>query len=235
MVRAGLFGLALVLGGCITSHPAEHSITPELKTQTLSACPGGLLDDLEDQDSQLIKQDGRDGYWFTFADNVGSKITPSGQFSTSPGGRPGDPSSAHSVRIHGQLAESGDSIYAGTGFAFTNPKMAYDLSHAQGIQFWAKGPGLVRFKTPDINTDPSGDRCGDCYNDFGVDVHLSDRWERYTIPFERLKQLPGWGDRAPYVASGAVFAVQWQVSGAGTSFDISVDDIRLVGCEENAE
>ncbi len=227
------WGAALAFVGCISSHPAEHGETPELKKVRLSACEGGLLDDLEDQDSQIIKVSGRDGYWFTFADNVGTEVSPSGQFVTTPGGRPGEPASTQMAHVEGTLADSGDSIYAGMGFAFTNPKMAYDVSQAAAVQFWAKGPGLVRFKTPDVNTDPSGDRCTDCYNDFGVDIYLSERWERYTVPFEKLKQLPGWGDRAPHVASGALFAVQWQVSDAGRAFNVSVDDIRLVGCESH--
>lgn len=232
---ATLLGAAVLLfagvstSGCITGAAADTS--SRLKASRLKTCSGGLLDDLEDGDSQVAKLSERDGYWFTFADNVGSTITPKGQFQTAPGGRPGEPASKHHVNIRGVLAESGDSIYVGTGFAFTNPKTPSDVSQAQGIRFWAKGPGQVRFKTPDINTDPSGDRCSDCYNDFGVDIALSERWERYTVPFDALQQLPGWGDRAPHVASGALFAVQWQVSQPGASFDISIDDVELVGCD----
>jgi len=225
----------LFLSGCITGNPAESGATVRLKSLSLSECKGGLLDDLEDGDSQIAKLSERDGYWFTFADNVGSTITPQGGFESMPGGRPGAPKSERHVNIRGKLAETGDSIYVGAGFAFTNPKTPFDVSKATGIRFWAKGPGTVRFKTPDVNTDPSGDRCSDCYNDFGVDIELSDRWERYTVPFSEMQQLPGWGDRAPHVASGALFAVQWQISTAGASYDVSIDDVELVGCEGRDE
>lgn len=233
--------------GCITSHPSTHTKTPEWKSFHMAACPQGLIDDLEDGDGQITKQLERDGYWFVFSDKFGSTIDPSGQFASTeaspesparPTGPSGSsetlPDSRRHVRIRGKVAESGDSLYVGTGFAFSNPKTPYDLSRAQGVQFWAKGPGTIRFKTPDVNTDPSGDRCSDCYNDFGVDIYLSDRWERYTIPFEDMQQLPGWGDRAPYVARGAIFAIQWQFSTPGADYDISIDDVTLVGCDEKA-
>ncbi len=222
--------VSLLGSGCITSSPGDYGATPAAKKVELAECPSGVLDDAEDGDSQIVKTGGRDGYWFSFADPSGSTIQPKGQFTMSPGGRPGSPESAHSARMQGRIAEAGESLYAGIGFALTNPKAPFDLSQAQGIQFWAKGPGRIRFKVPDVNTSPEGDRCTDCYNDFGVDLYLSDRWERYTVPFEALEQQPGWGDRAPHVASGAVYAFQWQFSSPGAEYDISVDDVRLVGC-----
>ena len=129
-----------------------------------------------------------------------------------------------------EMAPAGDSLYVGVGFGLTNPKTPFDLSKAKGISFWAKGPGRVRFKAPDINTEPSGDRCTDCYNDFGVDIYLTDQWVRYTVPFEKMNQQPGWGDRAPALSSNAVIAVQWQFSTANTEYDIWFDNIELVGC-----
>ena len=196
----------------------------------------GIIDDAEDGDSQVAKVGGRDGYWFTFVDAAGSTVTPRGQFqmftaTAEAPGRPGEPVSHHFARMTGQIASAGESLYSGIGFALTNPRSGFDLSEAKGIQFWAKGPGKVRFKTPDINTDPAGDRCSDCYNDFGVDIYLSEKWERYTVPFEALEQQPGWGDRAPYVARGAIMAVQFQFGTPGAEYDISIDDIALVGCD----
>jgi endoglucanase len=229
--------MTLVFGpvtGCITSSPAEYGVTPAAKKRVLTSCEHGMLDDGEDGDGQVIKVEGRDGYWFTFGDTEGTQFEPRGPFQMSPGGRPaggGLPESQFSARVSGKMAPTGKSIYAGVGFALSNPKSGFDLSHAQGIQFWAKGPGKVRFKAPDINTDPAGDRCDDCYNDFGVDIYLSDEWERYTVLFEDMQQQPGWGDRAPYVASGAIMAIQWQFTTPGAAFDLAFDDVALVGCE----
>jgi len=230
----GSLGIGIVPLGCITAPPAQYGVTPTAKKRSLAPCESGMLDDGEDNNGQVIKVDGRDGYWFTFVDTEGSTIEPRGPYQMAPGGRPaggGLPESHYHAHLSGKLAASGKSIYAGVGFALSNPKSGFDLSAAKGIQFWAKGPGLVRFKTPDLNTDPSGDRCSDCYNDFGADIYLSERWERYTVLFEELEQQPGWGDRAPHVATGGILAVQWQFTTAGADFDFAFDDVVLVGCE----
>ena len=223
-----LIGLIGLLPGCITSPTYEYGPTAEAKKASLPPCRDGLLDDLEDNNQQSEKIGGRGGYWFTFADTVGSVIEPRGDVRPSPGGANGSKFAAHGW---GKMASAGDSIYAGIGFALTDPKLPYDVGSAKGIQFWAKGPGRVRFKTPDINTVPEGDRCSDCYNDFGVDITLQDSWQRYTVPFEKMAQQPGWGDRSPAVDQHHLFAVQWQFSTKDAAFDLWFDDIRLVGCE----
>ena len=221
--------LSLSLIGCITSPTWESGATVELKRTKLEACPNGLLDDGEDGDAQIAKIGGRDGYWFTSTDPAGSTVTPKGKFAMEPGGPPGSKLAAH---IHGKMASSGESIYVVLGFSLTSPKSPYDASRASGIRFWAKGPGKIRFKAPDVNTDPAGDRCSDCYNDFGVDIMLQPDWQRYTVPFERLAQQPGWGDRAPTVSKDKLFAIQWQYGTPGAEYDIWVDQIELVGCDQ---
>ena len=160
----------LALAGCITSPPGAYGATAEAREMKLKSCPGGLLDDCEDNDNQIIETEGRGGYWFTFADEEGSTIDPRGDFVMTTGGAQG---SKHSARMRGTMASAGESLYVGMGFSLTNPKGPYDASKYQGVSFWAKGPGKVRFKTPDINTIPEGDRCKDCYNDFGVDLYLT--------------------------------------------------------------
>ncbi len=217
-----------LLTGCITSSPWEHGSTALAKATRMEACPNGLLDNAEDGDNQIVKVGGRDGYWFSFADALGTTIDPKGQFVMAQAGPPG---SKHAARVKGTLAKSGDSLYAGLGFAFTNPKSPFDISKAKGFRFWAKGPGRIRFKAPDVNTAPEGDRCSDCYNDFGVDIYLQPDWQRYTVPFDKMTQQPGWGDRAPALEVKSVIAIQWQFSTPGADYDIWVDNIELVGCD----
>jgi len=217
-----------LVGGCITSPTWKYGETAEAKETKLESCPNGLIDDGEDANNQVLKVEGRDGYWFTFADNEGTTVEPKGDFRMTPGGPPG---SKYAARMTGKVAPAGKSLYVGMGFALRSPKRPYDASKYQGVSFWAKGPGRVRFKTPDVNTTPEGDRCDDCYNDFGVDLVLQDKWLRYTVPFERLSQQPGWGDPAPEVAKDMLFAIQWQFSAADTEFDIWIDNVEFVGCE----
>jgi endoglucanase len=212
--------------GCITSPVWKYGDTKEAKEEKLEPCPNGLLDDGEDGDTRIVVTDGREGYWFNFVDPWGSTIEPK-RFAFQPGG-PGD--SKMAANMHGVLAKSGESLYSGMGFAFTNPKTPFDISHAKGIRFWAKGPGKIRFKVPDRNTDPQGDRCTDCYNDFGVDIFLQNEWIRYTVPFDKMTQQDGWGDRTPGLDIKGAFAVQWQFDTAGAAYDIWVDNIELVGC-----
>jgi endoglucanase len=218
----------LLVGGCITAPTWEYGDTADAKEAKLAPCPQGLIDDAEDGDSQINKTEGRDGYWFTFADTEGSTVEPKGDFVMAEGGPPG---STRAARVTGRVAASGKSLYVGLGFALRSPKSPYDASKYQGISFWAKGPGRIRYKAPDINTAPEGDRCDDCYNDFGVDLVLQDEWIRYTVPFDRMSQQPGWGDPAPTVASDALFAIQWQYSTPDTEFGIWIDNVEFVGCQ----
>ena len=236
-MRDGLIFCAVFLGasslltGCITSPVSDYGSTSHAKQTRLGECKDGLIDDLEDGNAQVSERDGRNGYWFTFVDPWGSTVQPKGHFQLSQGGVP---PGRQVAKASGKLAEEGDSLYAGLGFAFTNPKMPYDASRARGIRFWAKGPGRIRLKVPDRNTAPEGDRCTDCYNDFGVDIYLQNEWVRYTVPFDRMKQQPGWGDRSPAVDEQGLLAVQWLFGTPGREFEISIDNVELVGCEEPA-
>ena len=132
-VVIGLIGL---LPGCITSPTYEYGPTAEAKTASLPPCHDGLLDDLEDGDGQIVKSGGRDGYWFTFADTEGSTIDPRGEYKPSPGGANGSKFAGHAW---GKMAPKGVSLYAGVGFALTNPKTPYDFKTAKGIQFLGEG------------------------------------------------------------------------------------------------
>lgn len=219
--------LPLLWIGCITSSPSEFGATAVAKKEVLNRCPEGLIDDLADDDSQISKKEGREGYWFTFADKEGSTVLPHGDFKPEAGGPNG---LSHAAHMHGKMASNGKSIYVGMGFSFLNPKGSYDGSKYKGISFWAKGPGKVRFEVPDVNTQPEGDKCSDCYNNFGVELYLTDQWTRYTVPFDRLAQQSGWGDQQPEVSAKELFGVQWQFKSPGVDYDVWVDDIEFVGC-----
>ena len=219
------------LGGCITSGPGEYGTSAEVRDLHMGLCADGLIDDAEDNNSQINTVGGRDGYWFTFKDELGSTIDPEGEFHMSPGGAEG---SKFAAEMKGKMGAGGQNAfpYVGIGFNLSNPKLAYDAGKAQGIQFWAKGPGRIRFKAPDVMTDPVGEKCTACYNDFGVDIFLDDKWQRYTVPFSKMEQQPGWGDRAPHIAKDQLFAIQWQFATASKDYDIAIDNVALVGCEQ---
>ena len=205
----------------------------DLKALNAGACTqSALVDDAEDGDNRVLIADKRGGYWYTYADTIGTTISPSGSFKMTEGGAEG---SKYSARMTGKVA-TGGIVYAGMGFLFTEPKTPYDVSCCKGVSFWAKksgtGTGNVRAKLGDVNTTPEGGVCHDCYNDFGAELSFSDAWKKYELSFADLKQEYGWGEPHPSLDTSRLYQVQWQVRDPGADFDISVDKIELMGCEK---
>jgi hypothetical protein len=152
---------------------------------------------------------------YTYADEAGSKVA-------------GDLD-----RVTGKLAATGE-VFAGVGLDFAAP---IDASRYRGIAFAARrGPGAaahVRLKVPDVNTDPDGKVCTDCYNDFGISFQVTEEWTRYEAPFADLVQETGWGAPRPaQVDTTKLYGVQWQIAVAGADVDLQVDQVEFLGCEE---
>jgi endoglucanase len=220
--------------GCMRAAPNSSEIeeTPEGKP----CGPDAVIEDSEDNNNQTNVQGGRGGYMYTFVDKVGSTIDPpsgesGGVFAPTQGGAQG---SQYAMRMKGTVGAAAI-VYAGMGLNFVDPKGFYDASKYKGVSFWAKkGPGSsgkVRLKVPDVSTDPDGKLCTECYNDFGMDMNLTEEWTKYTVPFSRMKQLAGWG--APHknaVDPSKVYGIQFQVNDKGQPFEIWVDNIAFTGC-----
>jgi endoglucanase len=222
--------------GAGNSGVAESGPPPGPATVPDKDCAGAdfVIDDAEDNNNQVARQGGRNGYWYTYADKQGTTISPPAhtKFLMSPGGARDSKYAAHML---GKVSANGDPLFAGMGFSFTDPKGPYDASKFTGISFWAKvGPGstkTVRLKVPDVNTDPDGKVCKECYNDFGADLTLTDQWKKYTIPFAAMKQMKDWGDPTPAaINKSKLYGVQFQVNDSGASYDLWVDDLQLTGC-----
>jgi endoglucanase len=142
---------------------------------------------------------------------------------------------AYAARMKGSISKA-QVVFAGMGANFTDPKGPYDGSKYGGISFWAKkSPETtpkVRFKIPDAATDPDGGICSACYNDFGIDLKLTEEWTQYVILWDMLKQERGWGAPHPHGLDPAqMFAAQWQVNDKGQKYDIWVDDVAFTGCQ----
>lgn len=224
---------SVAVAGCTPkANPTDPSDSPEK-----AACPPGegMISDGEHA-NQVNQIKGRGGYWYTFVDKSGSTITPTsgalgGTFSMTKGGRDG---SGNAARMYGQIG-GGDVVFAGMGLNFVDPKGQYDASAYQGISFWAKktnGSGNMRLKVPDVNTDPDGGVCSECFNDFGADITLTEQWTQYFFPFSRLKQGKGWGNPLKSsIDATKVYGIQFQVNEKNMVFDIWVDDIQFTGCK----
>lgn len=198
-------------------------------------CPADFtIDDGEDDNNQLVIQKGRKGYWYTFVDKAGSTLSPPAgtKFLMSPGGWK---DSHHAARMIGKVASAGNPLFAGMGFSFTDPKGPYDAAEYSGVSFYAKvasgSTKSVRLKVPDIDTDPAGKRCTECFNDFGADLTLTDQWQKYTVPFATMKQMEGWGSPTPsQIDKSKLYGLQWQVAAQGTAYDVWIDDVQFTGC-----
>jgi endoglucanase len=222
-----LLGLAAACRVNPTSPSMENSAEGK-------ACPpDAVIDDGEDNNNQILVQGDRAGYIYTYADAQGTTITPAGGgvFTMTPGGANG---SQYALHMSGQLASSGI-VFAAIGLNFADPRGPYDASKYKGISFFAKkGPGAtskVRIKLPDKNTDPDGGVCAACANDFGMQLSLSEEWQKFIVPFGALRQESGWGNPRPRsVSPEAVFALQFQVNDKGKPFDVWIDDLAFTGC-----
>jgi len=217
----------LFVAGCAISG-VEGSDSAREGRLRYSDCPGGMIEDLEDGDNQAIKQEGRGGYWFTYSDKAGSTVSPMGAFKPAPGGVHG---SKYAARFCGKVADAGQTLYVGMGLSLVDPKRPYEASKYKGISFWVKGGAEMRVMLLDQNTDPSADRCTDCYNHFGVNFYAPEEWTRFTIPFDKMTQKEGWGDQLAGVSSKALIGIQFEYKTPGREYDIWVDDIAFVGCE----
>jgi len=195
----------------------------------------GMLDDGEDGNNQTLPAGNRGGYWYTFVDKAGSTVTPmageqGGTFAMTEGGANG---SKFAANFKGKIGTGAAVVFSGMGMNFVDPKDKYDASKYTGIAFFAKkgedSIGKVRLKVPDMNTDPDGGVCSECFNDFGADITLATEWKKYIFPFKKMAQLPGWGaPRKPHIAPAAIYGLQWQVNVPGSSYDIWVDDVQFL-------
>jgi endoglucanase len=225
-----LGGFAVMAGACTPFGTRAPSDRPP----SYKECgPDGLIDDFEDNNNQISVFDDRGGYWYTYADKLGSTVWPEqgdngGTFTTSEGGN----GSKYAVNMKGRLAGA-STVYAAMGLNFRDPKEGFDASKYEGITFFAKrGPGSTAklfVKLPDGTTDPDGAVCSACFNDFGTELTVGEQWKRYMVPFRDLKQEPFWGaPRRPHMDRSKLYAIHWEVKSSGAEFDFWVDDIAFV-------
>ncbi len=235
-----LVAVSAAAAGCGPKQDGGGPPPPQIATQksadVVGRCgPEGLIDDCEDGNNQILKQDTRAGYWYSAVDTEGSTIEPPAG-SAFPMTRGGAKGSGYAAHIKGKIAFSAKP-FAVLGFNFVDPKDVYDASKYAGFSFYAKrGAGSfpkVRLKIPDVDTDPQGNVCKACFNDFGMDLELSEDWVEYVVTWGDTHQMPDWGDpRPPAIQPSKLYSVQWQVNTRSKEYDLWVDDIAFLGCKK---
>ncbi|HEY5447426.1 MAG TPA: hypothetical protein VIQ54_01705, partial [Polyangia bacterium] len=177
--------------GCV---PPGARVAPPGTVPMKECGPDGVIDDMEDNNNQISVIAERGGYWYTYADKDGSTVWPvsgdqGGTFTMVENGH----DSKFAAEMKGKLA--GKSIvYAAMGLNFLDPKEPFNASNYEGITFWAKRSantiGKLNIKLPDGNTDPDGQVCSNCFNDYGYAINVGEQWQRYVLPFNDLRQEP---------------------------------------------
>jgi endoglucanase len=231
----GVLPLAAFAAACALMKSDESTTTPQGSTEPIACTSAAVIEDGENNDHQVIVHAERNGYIYTFRGGD-TQVEPTagadgGVFTMSLGGANG---SQHAARMHGTVGTN-EGAFAGLGFNFTEPQAGFDASKYEGISFFARrgadSSGTVRLKVPDRATSPEAGECTECFNDFGADLELGEEWQHYVFRFEQLEQLPGWGSPRPAsIDAAALYGLQFQVSGAGTQFDVWIDDLAFVGC-----
>ncbi|MBN2717421.1 MAG: hypothetical protein JXX14_16330 [Deltaproteobacteria bacterium] len=228
-------GLLAGCGGYFSEQKATNGDAPQISSCEMKA----TLDDFEDSNNKSSEEEGRGGWIYTFKDGLGTEVEfPQGDFRVYPGGV-GD--SKYCARFRGTTAKSGGDIYAGWGFNLSPAEGAsWDASKYSGISFLAKrgnpeAVGVFRVNVADVNTDPAGKICTDCFNHFGAPVKLTDQWVRYVVYFDEMEQRAGWGAPRPdHIDKSSLISVQFQTTIPNIKFDVLVDDIRFIGaCNES--
>jgi endoglucanase len=223
-----------------TTYPGQAMSAPYV-TETAGSkarCTqsASVISDGEDGTNRSNVVEGRGGYWYTYTEKQGTKVTPApgdqgGTFTMTPGGANGTKFAAH---MSGELAKVQD-VYAGMGLGFVNPKGEYDASRYGGISFWGKkspeSTTNVRMKLPDHATEPAGGVCTECFNDFGEYIEFTNEWKKYTFDFATMKQQSDWGKPRPEsIATNALYGIQFQVDDFGRKFEIWVDELEFTVC-----
>lgn len=191
----------------------------------------GLIDNLEDNNTQISTEADRDGYWWTAKDAVGSSLEPSEGFGPQPGGPEG---STMAIHVHGKTSAEEGAWGVNVGYTLSSAGL-YDASRYVGVRFKARvepsSTKKVRFKIGDVNTHKDAGVCKDCWNHFGKDMMLSENWQEYTLFFKELAQLPGWGDpRPPELAVSQLYSMDITID-KGQTYDLWWDELEFIECK----
>ena len=209
---------------------------PPVATPPPPACPrlvvargdAPLLDDWEENDSRVAPLDGRAGNWTTYDDGTGKQTPPdkSPLFPTRlPGARDG---SKRALHVFGSKFKN----WGVTLGAELANAACYDASAYAGIEFWAKGPGVIKvgFQMIDVQSERYGGLCkveADCYNTHRTVVRLDKTWRRYKVRWEELGQLYDAGPAVPFDPRRVRF-FEIGIGPESTPYDLWFDDVAFL-------
>jgi hypothetical protein len=176
------------------------------------------IDSFEDGDLELAELEGQNGFWFPTREGVELEVE-----------EPDSPFQGQALHI---TAEPENVAGRGVGLVFLRADgvaCPYNLSAFDGVTFWARGSGPLRFSVAVPGTMPieEGGSCfGEgCGNYHGASADVSERWGFYRFAFRGLAQQPGWGQPAGFDA-GEILGMRVTLA-AGLGADLWLDDVRF--------
>lgn len=191
-----------------------------------------LIDDFEDGDEHILRQQGRDGSWFVRNDGTATQA-PAADAPALPSSfvlvRSGSERGMHTT---GGPFETWGAVVGTTLATSSGIAVPYDLSHFQGLKLWLRtnstSPNAAkeaRLNFVAVATS-SGSGCTVCDDHWGAPVPLTSKWVEVDVPFSGLRQA-GFG--VPRLTSPdltGVTALELAFP-AGVSFDLWLDDPEL--------
>jgi hypothetical protein len=225
--------------GAVVETPAEQPLpaasAPAPSGPCAAARPPGdvaLLDDFEDNDNKVFKAFQREGWWFSATDpTAGATLVPAGEFR--PEALP-ESEAKPDNRYAAHLAASGQKEWGATWgstlrWVDQGVRCPYNASAFSGIKFRAKGQGTIRLVLGQPATMPSesGGVCTEkCYDTHGKVIFLTDKWEEYVVPWDRVQQ-EGWGTDARFDPARLI-QVGFKVDIKHLPVDFWLDDVEFV-------
>jgi hypothetical protein len=248
VATAGGLALAAAAAFFVVSKPAPPNVPERVAPERIRAvepaaknpprarpaCPklvvargdAPLLEDWEAQDSRVAPLDGRAGDWITYDDGTGKQTPPdkSPLFPSRLAAARGSSTRALHL-VGGKFKDWGVTFGAELADA-----ACYDASAYAGIEFWAKGPGVLKvgFQMLDDQEVVYGGLCTkDCYNTHRKVVALGKAWQRYSIRWEDLHQLYDAGPPLTFDPRRVRF-LEFGVGPESTPFDFWLDDVSFL-------
>jgi hypothetical protein len=201
---------------------------------------GASVDTFEDHDdTSSFVLNGR-GAWFVANDGSGQQFpSPCVTPSLIPGGRGASGTAMHTYGSGFATLSTGFAVL-GVALHSGAPDCAgpVDATGYDGVEFWVRGSGFVRFVVATLATTPisnSGECQSGCYDSHGALVPLTQEWSRVRVPFVKLAQ-EGWGTVAAFERS-KILTLQWSPKTLGgpppsntapaSCFDFWIDDVAF--------
>lgn len=148
------------------------------------------IDTFEDGDTRVEAVAGRQGNWYMYGDEYGTRTYGVEEFT----GRtlPGSMKSMHTVGSDHSRWGAGIGVDLNNATNDEATKRPYDASAYSGITFWARSEQSMTITVlfPDELTDPNQGKCVSpvCDDHFSATVTIGTSWAKHTVAFSSLRR-----------------------------------------------